>query len=81
MRPDKERKTVEKVCKALVQARLDQSLSQQRLAEMAGLSRTGLRHIEAGTSNPTLHSLLKIAKALEVDLATLLSPDAFRSGI
>lgn len=39
---------------------------------MAGISRTGLRHIEPLETNPTLHSLLRIAKALEVNLAELI---------
>ena len=73
MKPDKERQTVENVCKALTQARIEQELSQQRLAEMAGISRTGLRHIESLETSPTLHSLLRLAKALDVDLSSLLS--------
>ena len=40
---------------------------------MAGISRTGLRHIESLETNPTLYSLLRIAKALDVDLAPMLS--------
>ena len=72
MNPDKERGTVERVCKALTQARIDQGISQQRLAEMAGISRTGLRHIESLETSPTLHSLLRLAKALDLDLSALL---------
>lgn len=73
MKPDKERKTVERVCKALKAARIDQGISQQRLAEMAGLSRTRLRHIESLETNPTLHSLLRLSKALGVNLADLIT--------
>ncbi|MCH7227224.1 helix-turn-helix domain-containing protein [Haloferula sp. A504] len=72
MKPDKERKTVEMVCKALTRARTERGISQQRLAEMAGISRTGLRHIESLQTSPTLYSLLRIARALRVDLADLL---------
>lgn len=72
VKPDEQRKTVERVCEALIQARIEQELSQQRLAEMAGISRTGLRHIESLETSPTLHSLLRLAKALDVDLAKLL---------
>lgn len=72
MKADKERKTVEQICKALTKARIDQGLSQQRLAEMAGISRTGLRHIESLETNPTLYSLLRLTKALDLDLAGLL---------
>jgi transcriptional regulator with XRE-family HTH domain len=73
VKPDKERKTVERVCKALTEARRDRGISQQRLAEMAGISRTGLRHIESLETSPTLHSLLRIARALDVDLADLIA--------
>ena len=63
---------VKKVCKTLTEERKRQNISQQRLSEMAGISRTGLRHIESLETNPTLYSLLRIAKALDVDLADLL---------
>jgi len=39
---------------------------------MAGMSRTGIRHIENGDVQPTLYSLLKIADALGVELASLI---------
>ena len=71
MKPDKERKTVESICKALRAARLEQGLSQARLAEM---SRTGLRHIESLETSPTLYSLLRVARALGIDLRDLLPP-------
>jgi transcriptional regulator with XRE-family HTH domain len=63
-KPDKQRKTAEAVCRALRAARIEQGLSQKRLAELAGLSRTGLRHIESLETSPTLYSLLRVAKAL-----------------
>jgi len=47
-------------------------ISQQRLSEDADLSRTGVRHIEGLEINPTLFSLLKVSKALSVDLGKLL---------
>jgi transcriptional regulator with XRE-family HTH domain len=72
VKPDRERKAVENVCRALRAERLRQGISQQRLAEMAGISRTGLRHIESLQTSPTLHSLLRLAKALEVELVGLL---------
>lgn len=68
MKPDKDRKTIDRICKALRAARIEQGLSQARLAEMAGISRTGLRHIEGLDTSPTLYSLLRIARALRVDL-------------
>jgi len=54
--------------------RIAQEISQQRLAEMAGISRTGLRHIEALDASPTLYNVLRIARALQVDLSEALGP-------
>lgn len=64
------------VCRRLRDTRIEKGISQQRLAEMAGISRTGLRHIESLEKNPTLYSLLKISKALDVALSELLSRDS-----
>lgn len=70
---DPVQKQVNDICKALREARITRGLSQARLAELAGISRTGLRHIEAQASSPTLASLLRISSALEVDLGKFLS--------
>lgn len=69
---DPAKATVTRVCEKLAEERCRQNISQQRLSEMAGISRTGLRHIESLETNPTLYSLLKVAKALEVELADML---------
>ncbi len=50
--------------------------SQERLAEVTGLHRTYLSGIERGVRNPTLKIILKIAEALQVAPATLLSAAA-----
>ena len=65
-------KIVEAVILRLVDARLKKGISQNRLAELAGLSRSGLRHLEDGETNPTLYSLLKIAGALNVKIGRLI---------
>jgi transcriptional regulator with XRE-family HTH domain len=69
---DQEREIVRKVCEKLVETRLQLGLSQQKLSELAGISRTGLRHVESKETSPTLYSLLKISNALGIDLAELL---------
>lgn len=53
---------------------LEQGLSPARLADLTGMSRTGLRHIESLETSPTLYCLLRIAKALGLDLRDLLPP-------
>jgi transcriptional regulator with XRE-family HTH domain len=56
----------------LREKRVAQGLSQEKLAQLAGLSRTGIRHIESGQFKPTLYSLLKISTALGLDLPRLI---------
>ena len=53
--------------------RLQRKLSQEKMAELASLHRTYVGDIERGIRNPTLLSLVKIAKALNVALPELVS--------
>ena len=46
-------------------------ISQERLAEVAGLHRNYVGMVERGERNPTLKTLLEIAEALDVGLADL----------
>lgn len=73
MEKDPEREVVISICKSLVEERKRQGISQQRLSEMAGISRTGLRHIESFDTNPTLYTLIKISNALDFDLPEALN--------
>lgn len=73
MTADQERLIVCRVCEKLRDLRIEQGISQQRLSELAGLSRTGVRHIESLETNPTLHSLLKVSKALKTDFHAILA--------
>lgn len=68
MEVDEEWQTVAKVCRAIRDQRRKQELSQVRLAEYARMIRTRPRPIEDLESYPTLYSVLKIAKALDVEL-------------
>lgn len=52
--------------------RLKQRLSQEELAEKAGLHRTYIGMIERAEKNITLLNIYKIAKALNTDIPTLL---------
>jgi transcriptional regulator with XRE-family HTH domain len=69
---DQEQVIVDSVIARLVEARVNKQISQNRLAELTGLSRSGIRHLEAGETNPTLYTLLKIATALNVKLGRLI---------
>lgn len=48
--------------------RVAQCLSQTKLAAAAGVSRSTITHMEDGSARPTLWVLLRVARALEVDL-------------
>lgn len=52
--------------------RLKKSLKQYELAEKAGISNTYLSDIEIGRTSPSLKTLDKIAKALEIDIKIFL---------
>jgi transcriptional regulator with XRE-family HTH domain len=54
------------------QLRERKNWTQERLAEHAELDRSYIAGIEAGLRNPSLVSVWKIAKALDVTLAVLL---------
>jgi transcriptional regulator with XRE-family HTH domain len=46
-------------------------LSQEKLAERAGISAQYVSNIERGTENPTLDLLLRLAEALKVSLGEM----------
>jgi transcriptional regulator with XRE-family HTH domain len=52
----------------LVDARLRQNTTQRQLAANIGIKQAALARIESGRGNPTLHTLLKIAQALDTEL-------------
>lgn len=58
--------------KRVREARLALGLTQQELADRAGLHRSYIGEIELGKRNVTLKSAAKIAKVLQVDVASLL---------
>ncbi len=56
----------------LKEARLQKGISQEELADLAGLHRTYISQIERGLKSPSLRSLGKIADALGILLSTLI---------
>ncbi|MFF2009193.1 helix-turn-helix domain-containing protein [Streptomyces sp. NPDC058195] len=48
------------------------NLTQEKLADRAGISRDTVQRIEHATNNPRLSDLLRIARALDTPLADLL---------
>ncbi len=56
------------------QLREARSLTQQRLATLAGVPRPTVAHLETGGANPTLAVLLRVAGALQVSIEELIGP-------
>ena len=52
--------------------RLERGLSQERLAEAAGLSQRYLSVLERGENSPTLNVIVRLAAALDLSPAELL---------
>lgn len=65
-------KVTQRVGANLRRAREDRGISQEELADRAGLHRTYISGVERGVRNPTVVVLEKIAKALKVKTSTLL---------
>ena len=62
-----------RVAHILRQERERRGLSMNRVAERAGLSQQMVSYVEREMRNPTLETLLRIAAALEIDLAVILA--------
>lgn len=58
----------------LRRARVAKGLSQVELAKLADLSRVAYRNLETGTAQPRVHTLARLAAALEVRIDDLLAP-------
>ncbi len=56
---------------ALREFRLQRGISQEALAGLADLDRTYISTLELGRTAPKLHTMLAIAAALDIELATL----------
>lgn len=64
------------VANSLHRARLVRGWSLARTAAAAGISRTTLTHLEAGTGNPTVETVWALSQALGVPVGELLEPEA-----
>lgn len=60
-------------------ARTEAALSQEQLAELSGLHRTYVGHIERGAVTPTLDTIVRLAQAMDLDPAELVEGLRVRS--
>ncbi len=60
------------IAKKIYIHRIKKGLSVRELALMSDVSERYLNYIEAGAKHTTLPTLLRIAKALDIDISTLL---------
>ena len=56
------------VAKAVMQARIDEGLTQQQLAERTGMNASNISRLETGGSLPTLRTLKQLAKGMGKNL-------------
>jgi transcriptional regulator with XRE-family HTH domain len=62
---------------AIRQRRHELAISQEELAERSDLHRTYISDIERGSRNPSLESIERLAKALEIKISTLFANYGF----
>lgn len=65
-------KSSEKLGSKIQRTRKSQGYSQEKLAELVGVSRTHMGHIEQGRKSPSLELLEKIANILKVKVSGLI---------
>jgi transcriptional regulator with XRE-family HTH domain len=58
--------------RSIRQLRSERGWSQERLAETAGISLNYVGNLERGEQGPSLHVIVRLAKAFAVDVPTLL---------
>ena len=74
MASDKSQQAIcSRVARLLREEREKHGLSMNVVAERAGLSQQMVSYVEREMRNPTLETLLRIAAAIGIDLATILS--------
>ncbi len=62
------------IISAIVNARIKLNLTQQQLADRIGIDRTNISKLENGKLNPTISTLQKIAKGMNMNLKLELVP-------
>ena len=53
-----------RLASSLIKARIEKKLTQQQLADIAGVTQNTITRLESGTTNPTIGTLTRVASAL-----------------
>lgn len=56
------------IARVLIQARLDEKLTQAELASRAGVTKDTIAMLESGTANPTIRTVNRVARAVGKEL-------------
>jgi len=56
-------------------------LSREQLSRLSNVSANMIYHIETGRKNPTINTLVKLAKALNVPISELVSEDTTKAKV
>jgi transcriptional regulator with XRE-family HTH domain len=67
-----EQKFLDNFAAKLVATRKDKGITQEQLSELTGLDAVSISYIEQGKRRPTITTLYRLAKALEVSPSNLL---------
>lgn len=68
-----EKAFIKNVCTNIRQTRMSKGMSQVDLANACDFDRQNMQRIESGKTSPTLKTLFKIAKALDVSVSDLVA--------
>ncbi len=64
---------------ALRRFRTERGWSQERLAEAAGITLNYVGNLERGEQGPSLHIIVRLARALGIDVTTLLAEFSYEA--
>ena len=81
MRDKAAERAVSRLIDEFIKLRKEQSLSHEAIAQKAGLNRSAISLIESKKRTPTILTCLKIAKALDVSLASLIRKIETEAGL
>ncbi|SDH15539.1 helix-turn-helix domain-containing protein [Mucilaginibacter gossypii] len=68
-------KSIQAIGMRLREEREKKQLTQPRLADLANIGHAQITRIERGVGNPTMNTLLQLARAMEISVHKLIPPD------